>query len=166
LTLPDIWVNSLRCGVMEPFPTLRTNRLLLREFSPEDAPDVRRLACAREVARTTRPIPHPYPEGAAERWISTHRARFEAGEALHFAVETRVRYAFEDLGLHRLYAAHFGSNPASGKVMRKIGMSYEGTLREHHKKWGEYEDRVEYGLLARDWRASGVERRRIYPLRG
>jgi ribosomal-protein-alanine N-acetyltransferase len=50
--------------------------------------------------------------------------------------------------------------------MRKIGMSYEGTLREHHKKWGEYEDRVEYGLLARDWRASGVERRRIYPLRG
>jgi len=75
-------------------------------------------------------------------------------------------YAFEDLGLHRLYAAHFGSNPASGKVMRKIGMSYEGTLREHHKKWGEYEDRVEYGLLARDERASGVERRRIYPLRG
>ena len=65
-----------------------------------------------------------------------------------------VRYAFEELGLHRLYAAHFGSNPASGKVMRKIGMSYEGTFQEHHKKWGEYEDRVEYGLLARDWRAS------------
>jgi [ribosomal protein S5]-alanine N-acetyltransferase len=160
-------------------------------------PDVRRLAGAREVARTTRPIPHPYPEGAAEQWISTHRARFEAGEAVHFAVERRkggelvggvtlaisredarahltywigvpywgkgyateaakeaVRYAFEDLGLHRVHAAHFGSNPASGKVMRKIGMSYEGTLQEHHEKWGEYEDWVEYGLLARDWRAS------------
>jgi ribosomal-protein-alanine N-acetyltransferase len=182
---------------MEPFPTLRTERLLLREFSPEDAPDVRRLAGARKVAKTTRPIPHPYPEGEAERWFSTHAAAFEVGEAVHFAVETReggdlvggvtlaispadarahltywigvpywgrgyateaaretVRYAFEDLGLHRLYAAHFGSNPASGKVMKKIGMTHQGTLREHHKKWGENEDRVEYGLLARDWRAS------------
>jgi ribosomal-protein-alanine N-acetyltransferase len=52
------------------------------------------------------------------------------------AAREAVRYAFEDLGLHRLYAAHFGSNPASGKVMRKIRMSYEGTLRGHHKMWG------------------------------
>jgi len=37
-------------------------------------------------------------------------------------------------------------------VMQKIGMSYEGTRPEHHKKWGAYEDRVDYGLLARDWR--------------
>jgi [ribosomal protein S5]-alanine N-acetyltransferase len=181
---------------MEPYPTLRTERLLLREFVPEDAPDVRKLAGAREVARTTRPIPHPYPEGEAERWISTHRAAFETGEAVHFAVVTReggelvggvtlvisegddrahptywigvpywgrgyateaarevVRYAFEDLDLHLVHAAHFGSNPASGRVMQKVGMSYEGTLREHHKKWGVYEDRVEYGLLAGDWRA-------------
>jgi [ribosomal protein S5]-alanine N-acetyltransferase len=63
-----------------------------------------------------------------------------------------VRYGFEELGLHRIYAAHLGRNPASGRVLRKIGMSYEGTRREHHRKWGDYEDRVEYGLLAREWR--------------
>ena len=65
-----------------------------------------------------------------------------------------VRYAFEELWLHRVYAAHFGSNPASGRVLEKIGMSYEGTCREHHRKLGEYEDRVEYGLLVSEWRAA------------
>jgi ribosomal-protein-alanine N-acetyltransferase len=65
-----------------------------------------------------------------------------------------VRYGFEQLWLHRIYAAHFGNNPASGRVLRKIGMTYEGTRREHHRKWGEYEDRVEYGLLVSEWQAA------------
>jgi [ribosomal protein S5]-alanine N-acetyltransferase len=68
------------------------------------------------------------------------------------AAEEVVRYGFEDLGLHRIHASHFGSNPASGKVMRKVGMSHEGHRPEHYKQWETYEDRVEYGLLARDWR--------------
>ncbi len=71
-----------------------------------------------------------------------------------------VRYGFEQLWLHRIYAAHFGNNPASGRVLRKIGMSYEGTRREHHRKWGEYEDRVEYGLLVGEWRDATARRRR------
>jgi RimJ/RimL family protein N-acetyltransferase len=65
-----------------------------------------------------------------------------------------VRYGFEQLWLHRIYAGHFGNNPASGRVLRKIGMSYEGTRREHHRKRGEYEDRVEYGLLVGEWWAA------------
>jgi hypothetical protein len=43
-------------------------------------------------------------------------------------------------------------NPASGRVIQKIGMGYERSRAEHYKKWGAYEDSVEYGLLARDWR--------------
>jgi RimJ/RimL family protein N-acetyltransferase len=68
------------------------------------------------------------------------------------AAEEAVRYGFEELGLHRIHSSHFGSNHASGKVMRKVGMSREGTRPEHYKKWEAYEDRVDYGLLARDWR--------------
>ena len=68
------------------------------------------------------------------------------------AAKEVVRYAFEDLGLHRMHAEHLGSNPASGRVMQKIGMTREGVMREHYKKWGAYEDRVAYGLLAREWR--------------
>ena len=65
-----------------------------------------------------------------------------------------MRYGFEVLGLHRIHANHFGSNLASGRVMQKVGMSHEGTRPEHYRKWGEYEDQVEYGLLASEWRAA------------
>ena len=68
------------------------------------------------------------------------------------AAEGAVRYSFEDLRLHRIHSNHFGGNPASGKVLRKVGMSREGTRPEHYKKWGAYEDRVDYGLMASDWR--------------
>ncbi len=54
---------------MESYPTLRTERLLLRAFAPEDAPDVQRLVGDREVARTL-PVPHPYEDGMAARWGS------------------------------------------------------------------------------------------------
>ncbi|MDR9857182.1 GNAT family N-acetyltransferase [Paenibacillus sp. VCA1] len=58
-----------------------------------------------------------------------------------------VRYAFEEMKLNRVFGRHLGKNPASGKVMQKLGMTYEGTLRQHVRKWGEYEDLVHYGLL-------------------
>ena len=58
-----------------------------------------------------------------------------------------IKYAFEVLGLNRVYAAHFKRNPASGRVMRKIGVTHEGTLRQHVMKWGEYEDMEYYGIL-------------------
>jgi hypothetical protein len=48
----------------------------------------------------------------------------------------------------------FGNNPASGRVLRKIGMTYEDTRHEHLRKWGEYEARVEYGLLVNEWCAA------------
>jgi [ribosomal protein S5]-alanine N-acetyltransferase len=39
---------------------LQTERLVLREFTLQDAPDVQRLAGAFEIARMTTLIPHPY----------------------------------------------------------------------------------------------------------
>lgn len=55
-------------------PVLRTDRLVLRPFTPADAADVQRLVGTREVADTTLSIPHPYPEGGAAQWIATHAA--------------------------------------------------------------------------------------------
>lgn len=60
-----------------------------------------------------------------------------------------VRYAFETLGLHRVHACHFRRNPASGRVMQKIGMVYEGCQREHLLKWDAFEDVVRYGIINR-----------------
>jgi len=178
---------------MPPVPELETERLLLRSFSPKDAGRVRELAAAREIAATTLNIPHPYEEGMAEAWISTHEDAYEAGEAVHYAITRKLqgdligaiglgierahqraemgywigvpywskgfcteaasailRYGFETLGLHRIYAHHMISNPASGRVMQKIGMIHEGCLRQHVLKWGIHHDLEIYGMTQTD----------------
>ena len=62
-----------------------------------------------------------------------------------------VDFGFEKLSLHRIQATHFGNNPASGKVMQKVGLLYEGCRRQHTLKWGEYRDIKLYGMLREDW---------------
>ena len=37
--------------------------------------------------------------------------------------------------------------------MQKLNMQYEGTLRQHSKKWDQYEDMAVYGILKTEWRA-------------
>jgi RimJ/RimL family protein N-acetyltransferase len=67
------------------------------------------------------------------------------------AANVVLKYAFIKKGLNRVYAHHFTDNPASGAVMRKIGMTYEGTLRKHFKKWGVFKDLDIYGILKSDY---------------
>lgn len=67
------------------------------------------------------------------------------------AAEAIVAYGFETLKLHRIQSTHFSDNPASGRVMQKLGMSYEGCRRQHTLKWGEFKDITLYGLLYEDW---------------
>ncbi len=63
------------------------------------------------------------------------------------AARAVVGWAFRSLDVHRIHASHFPRNPASGQVLRKLGMTHEGTLRQHVKKWGEYLDLERYGVL-------------------
>ncbi len=62
-----------------------------------------------------------------------------------------VAYGFEVLGLHRLHASHMTRNPASGRVMQKIGMRYEGCSHQHVIKWGVFEDLAIYGILQSEY---------------
>ncbi len=178
---------------MGEMPTLLTERLVLRPFALDDAPAVRALAGDRAIASTTLNIPHPYGEGDARRWITTHADRFAAGQEVVFAVTLRdggeligaiglvvarrhdraelgywigrkhwgqgyateavravVDYGFRELRLNRIEAMHFARNPASGRVMRKIGMRREATCRQHVKKWGRYEDTEQYAIVRED----------------
>lgn len=63
------------------------------------------------------------------------------------AANAMVRYGFDTLGLNRIYAQHVRENPASGRVLQKIGMRYEGCLRNHICKWEQFQDLEVYGVL-------------------
>ena len=70
------------------------------------------------------------------------------------AAKAVVAYSFQVLKLNRIYAFHFTRNPASGRVLEKIGMRHEGCRRQHTKKWGNFEDSIGYGILKADYDSS------------
>jgi ribosomal-protein-alanine N-acetyltransferase len=63
------------------------------------------------------------------------------------AARAVLHYGFTRLGLNRVAAHHLSRNPASGRVMEKIGMQYEGCERQRVKKWGVFEDVKMYAIL-------------------
>jgi ribosomal-protein-alanine N-acetyltransferase len=67
------------------------------------------------------------------------------------AARELLRYGFEDLGLHRIFASHFKHNLASGRILVKLGMRYEGCQREHLLKWDQFVDSELYAILRREW---------------
>lgn len=58
----------------------------LRPFGLGDAPRVQLLAGEREVAEMTALIPYPYPDGAAETWITGQAREQAAGREYTYAV--------------------------------------------------------------------------------
>jgi RimJ/RimL family protein N-acetyltransferase len=71
---------------MSATPTLRTARLVLGGFAPEDAADLQRLAGDRHIADTTLAIPHPYEMDHALAWIGNQRRESARGRAENFAI--------------------------------------------------------------------------------
>lgn len=122
----------------ETLPVLETERLVLRPYSLADAQRVQEMCGDWAVASTTLALPHPYPDGAAEQWISTHGDSFRQGSEVTLAVTT-----------------HLTRNPASGRVMQKLGMSREGLLRQYVLNRGVFDDLVMYSILRSDFETTG-----------
>lgn len=70
---------------------IRTDRLNLRPFVPEDAVRVRELIGAWAVTRMLSRVPFPYPPGHAEDWIGTHVQARARGENFPFAITLHNR---------------------------------------------------------------------------
>lgn len=67
------------------------------------------------------------------------------------AVKEVIDFFFNSVGFNRVYANHAHENPASGKVMQKCGMIYEGTMRQAIKCNNGLFDKVNYAILAQDY---------------
>lgn len=74
------------------------------------------------------------------------------------AVKSVMAYLFFAVGFHRVFGVHAVPNAASGRVLAKCGMKYEGTLRRHLYVAGRgYADADIYGLVHPDDTAEGVQ---------
>ena len=79
------------------------------------------------------------------------------------AASAIARFGFDELALNRIQAKHLARNPASGRVMQKLGMRLEGTAREATKKWSRYEDLVTYAILRAEFPREAPESPRLRP---
>lgn len=65
-----------------------------------------------------------------------------------------LKFAFEEMGLNRIECYHLLPNEKSGRVMQKLGMTYEGTAREETFAKGRFWDVKQYAILKSDWEKS------------
>lgn len=78
---------------LEPLPleipvlTTESGRFVLRPFTQNDAPAIYEAMSDPRIAATTT-IAHPYPDGAAERWITSQGASAEVGTHITWAIAT------------------------------------------------------------------------------
>ena len=63
------------------------------------------------------------------------------------AARRMIAFGFQELGLHRVSAAIGPDNSASIGVAEKLGMQYEGRIRDHVFTNGAWRDSVLYSLL-------------------
>ena len=70
------------------------------------------------------------------------------------AADTLLRFAFQELGLHRVEADVDPRNEASIRLLQRLGFQREGYLRERYFVGEEISDTIFYGLLRREWPAT------------
>ncbi len=64
-----------------------------------------------------------------------------------------LRYAFEQLGLHRVQISILPRNLASRRVVEKLKIRDEGTAERYLEINGVWEDHIRYAMTVEDWSA-------------
>ena len=80
-------------------------------------------------------------------WIGAPHARRGHTSA---GVRRLARFAFDDLGLHRVEAACQPDNEPSRTLLAKVGFTHEGLARSYLKIDGDWRDHLLFGLVAGD----------------
>ena len=67
------------------------------------------------------------------------------------ALAAVITFLFENVGMNRIESQHDPDNPASGRVMQKCGMTYEGTRRQADLSNRGIVDACMYAILLPEW---------------
>lgn len=73
---------------------LDTRRLCLRPLSSSDIESIQKTASHREIADTMISLPHPYPQGEAERYFERQQLEKEADRAYVFSIRLKEDDSF------------------------------------------------------------------------
>lgn len=87
-----------------------------------------------------------YKNKNAEYAISTRKKARGSG-CNSVASHLLLTYAFDNLGLNRVYLCVLSSNVRAQKFYEKIGFIYEGKFKNHLYQNGEFKDLLWYGVL-------------------
>ncbi|HVL39725.1 MAG TPA: GNAT family N-acetyltransferase [Fimbriimonadaceae bacterium] len=68
------------------------------------------------------------------------------------ALTAAIRFAFDDLGLHRLEASYMPANERSGRLLEHCGFQIEGLMRGSIRVQGNWEDHYLASLLNDAWK--------------
>ena len=67
------------------------------------------------------------------------------------AVKAAISFGFDAYNLHRIFARCAGSNLASARLMRGLGLRLEAHYREHALFQGEWDEELHFATLDREW---------------
>ncbi|MFC7684936.1 GNAT family N-acetyltransferase [Ureibacillus sp. GCM10028918] len=90
----------------------------------------------------------PYKRGELAYWVG--KQYWGKGYGTE-ATKALLEYGFNQLNLNKIFAASFTSNPGSWRIMEKVGLKYEGTLKQHVARFGQFYDLAYYGLLKEEF---------------
>lgn len=79
------------------------------------------------------------------------RQACEGSGMMSEAVSALIRHAFEDLGLHRIEAAHAPDNQRSQRVLQRHGFQVVGTIQGFLLTPSGWRDTILYSLLNPNW---------------
>ena len=153
-SLPDIqryldWKARDHVEAKSAFAAMRKQTRLTRPG------DVLTLGVNRRVDRTT--IGH-----VSLRWTDATAAQGEVRFAIapafrrqgfaREALEALLDFAFDIMGLHRVFAVTAGDNAASSLLLRSLGLRLEAHYREHALFMGEWDTELHFAILDREWK--------------
>jgi|SRR5581483_1727413 RimJ/RimL family protein N-acetyltransferase len=142
--------------IAQPWSLERVKQRIERIGDEPDEPvfAIRTLADDKLIGQLGLWVERPHGEGFV--WILIgERAYWNKGYGTD-AMRVLLRYAFQELNLHRVSLRVFAFNARAIRSYEKVGFKPEGHLRHALNRMGQRWDEVWMGILRREWQASAA----------